>query len=71
MQNLGRGQFSYEVLKVSYDADPRLQDIITNFDQDVIELKQSEMDDLPAQDASSDNTVSSMAKSATDIGAKL
>lgn len=67
LQNQGRGQFNYEVFKAAYDADPRLQELVTNFDQDKIEFKTSEVDDLPAAKGGSKDTVSSMAKSAVDL----
>lgn len=68
MQNQGRGQFTYEVFKAAYDADPKLQQLVSNFDQEKIELKQSETDDLPATSGSSGNSVSTMAKRATNLG---
>lgn len=68
MQNMGRGQFSYDVFKAAYDEDPKLQELVTNFDQKKIELKSSETDDLsPSKDTSSGNKISSMAKRATDL----
>jgi len=74
LQNQGRGQFTYEVFKAAYDADPRLQALVTNFDQDKIEFKTSEVDDvegLPGNSGRPSDTVGSMAKSATDVGDKL
>lgn len=71
MQNQGRGQFTYEVFKAAYDADPKLQQLVTNFDQDKIEFKDSEMDDvggLPGNPGRPSDTVSKMAKSAVDLG---
>lgn len=70
MQNMGRGQFNYEVFKAAYDADPRLQKLITNFDQQQIELKTSEMDDvakLPGNPGRPGDTVGQMAKNAVDL----
>jgi|TARA_B100000424_G_C22941704_1_gene501159 hypothetical protein len=69
MQNTGRNQFSYEVFKQAYDENPRIQNLVKNFDKDKIELKSSETDDIPtdSKKPSSDNTVSSMAKRATDL----
>ena len=74
MQNMGRGQFSYDVFKAAYDSDPRLQKIVTNFDQEKIEFKQSEVDDvanLPGNPGRPGDEVGKMAKSATDLGDKL
>jgi len=72
MKNTGRGQFTYDVFKAVYDADPRLQAIVKNFDKDKIELKQSEVDDVetkgePGRPGADE--VSKMAKNATDLGA--
>lgn len=71
LQNQGRGQFTYEVFKAAYDADPRLQQLVTNFDQNKIEFKTSEVDDvakLPGNPGRPSDTVSKMAKSAVDLG---
>ena len=46
MRNQGKGNFDYESFKAMYDADPRLQKLVTNFDKDKIEFKQSEVDDV-------------------------
>lgn len=67
MQNQGQGQFTFDVFKAAYDADPKLQELVTNFDDTKIEFKSSEADDLPASEPSTDNTVSNMAKRATDL----
>ena len=72
MQNMGRGQFNYDIFKNAYDNDPKIQNIVTNFDQDKIELKTKETDDLPAADTAGDSdAVSQMAQQATDLGSEL
>jgi hypothetical protein len=74
MQNIGKGQFNYDVFKAAYDADPKLQDLVTNFDKEKIELKQDETDDvegLPGNPGRPDDPVGQMAKNATDVGASL
>ena len=71
MQNIGKGQFNYEVFNSAYDADPKIQNLVTNFDQNKIELKGNESDDLPAAEPDTDNTVSGMAQQATDLGDEL
>lgn len=68
MQNMGKGNFTFDSFKVSYDSDPRLQQLVTNFDNSTIELKTSETDDLPATKPNAKNTVSNMAKKAVDLG---
>ena len=75
MRNQGKGNFDYESFKAMYDADPRLQQLVTNFDQDKIEFKQSEVDDVagavPGNSGRPSDTVGNMAKNATDVGAEL
>lgn len=69
LQNQGRSQFTYEVFKSVYDSDPRIQNIVADFDQQSITLKTSEMDDVdvePKTDGGGD-TVSTMAKRAVDL----
>ena len=70
MSNLGKGQFTYDVFKAAYDADSRLQDLVTNFDQNKIEFKSSEADDLdklPGNPGRPSDTVGKMAKNAVDL----
>ena len=75
MRNQGKGNFDYDVFKSMYDADPRLQELVTNFDKDKIEFKQSEVDDVagavPGNPGRPSDTVGNMAKNATDVGAEL
>ena len=74
MQNTGRNQFSYDVFKQAYDADPRIQYLVKNFDKEKIELKTSEVDDvedLPGNPGRPGDAVSKMAKNATDVGKNL
>jgi len=70
MQNQGRGQFDYETFKAAYDADPRLQELVTNFDKDKIEFKASEVDDvknIKGNPGRPGDTVGKMAKNAVDL----
>lgn len=67
MQNAGNQQFSYDTFKAAYDSDPKLQDIVKNFDQNTITLKTSEVDDINPSKAKSKNKVSQMAKRAVDL----
>ena len=74
MKNQGVPQFDYEVFKTAYDADPRLQALVTNFDKTTIELKQDEVDDvknLPGNPGAPSDPVGQMAKNATDLGGDL
>jgi hypothetical protein len=74
MRNQGKGNFDFESFKAMYDADPKIQQLVTNFDKTKIEFKQSEVDDvagLPGNPGAPSDTVSNMAKNATDVGAEL
>jgi len=74
MQNQGRGQFDYEVFKAAYDSDPRLKQLVKNFDKDKIEIKTSEVDDvenIPGDPGRPGDAVGKMAKNATDLGDDL
>jgi len=69
MTNSQRQQFDYEVFTAAYDSDPRLQNIVSDFDQNSVELKQNETDDLDVPDDTGDtDSVSQMAQNATDLG---
>lgn len=70
MRSAGVQQFSYDTFVAAHQADPRLKNIITNFNKTEINFKQSEIDDLNAPQGD-DNDVSQMAKRATDLGANL
>lgn len=74
MRNQGKGNFDYDSFKAMYDSDPRLKQLVTNFDKEKIEFKQSEVDDvakLPGNPGAPSDTVGNMAKNATDVGADL
>ena len=70
MQSTGRNQFSFELFKVAYDSDPRIQAIVKNFDKEKIELKQSEVDDvegLPGNPGAPADPVAKMASNANSL----
>jgi len=68
---MGSQQFSYEVLRSAYDTDPKIQNLIRDFDHRTVKLKRSEVDDLETEPSTGGDTVGQMAKSATDLGDKL
>lgn len=70
LRNSGVQQFSYETFAAQFNADPRLKTIITNFDKEQIRFKQDATDSLPGG-GDGGNTVSQMAKRATDVSAEL
>ena len=67
MQNMQLGQFSFELFKKAYDSDPKLQELVADFNKEGLVLKTSEMDDLPQQQKKSGNSVSKMAKRAVSL----
>lgn len=69
MRNYGMAQFDYEVFKSAYDNEPRLQELVNNFNQDEIDLSdKSASDELdPSDDGDDTSSVSTMAKRATDL----
>jgi len=72
MQNVGGEQFDYETFKAAYDTDARVKTMIANFSEKGIVPKTKEQpDDTPQGDTTDSNTVSNMAKSATDLGNDL
>ena len=73
MQNVGGEQFDYSTFKAAYDTDARVKTMVSNFNEKGIEPKTAKVvskGDTPQQDAGGD-TVSQMAKSATDLGDKI
>lgn len=67
MQNAGREQFNYDVFAAAYDSDPKISQMVKNFDRNQIELKNSETDDLPNGKEKDPQAVSKMAKRAVDL----
>jgi len=71
MQNLGKGQFTFDVLKNAYDSDPRIKEIIVNFDKEKVELKGSAADEVNVPQQGDTDAVGDMAQAATDLGSGL
>ncbi len=67
MTNAESSQFTFDTFKAAYDTDPRIKNIVVNFDQDKIDLKNNAVDDLPAVGNAGGDKVGSMAKAATDL----
>jgi hypothetical protein len=67
MANAEAAQFTFDTFKAAYDSDPRVKNIVSNFDKDKIDIKDNEVDDLDAPDAGSSDVVGDMAKSAVDL----
>ena len=72
MANMGGEAFAYGTFKNAYDSDPRVKEMVKDFNEDGINLKTKE--DADAGDAGGSqggDDVSQMAKRATDVGDKL
>jgi len=72
MQNMGGEAFVYDTFKNAYDSDARIKEMVKNFSEAGIELKTKEDSKNTMQGGEpGDDKVAQMAKSATDVGAKL
>lgn len=73
MQNVGGEQFDYGTFKAAYDTDPRVKTMVADFNEKGVSPKTAAEPDKTSQ-ADTDpgkDTVSQMAKRATDVGDKL
>lgn len=69
MQNVGAESFDYGTFKAAYDVDPRVKAMIKDFSKHGITPKtKNELDDGATTSSDGGNTVSNMAKRATDLG---
>ena len=67
MQHALQVQFDYDVFKAAYDSDSGIPKLVKNFDKNQITFSDgSAADDMPTAQVKGDNTVASMAKSATN-----
>lgn len=74
MQNVGSQQFDYGTFKAAYDTDPRIKTMTHNFSYKGIEPKTKQNIEITKSDIEKEkakDSVSKMAKSATDLGDKL
>jgi len=68
MKNMGAPQFAYDTFKAAYDSDPSIEELVDNFNSEGIEINTDDSDvEEPEQGRDDRNSVSSMAKSATDL----
>lgn len=70
MEAAGVEQFNYDTFAATFENDPRIQKIVSNFNGNSINFKQGAADDL-AGGAADSSAVSQMAQRATDVGAPL
>ena len=69
VKNLGIPQFDYNLFKNTYDTDPRVADLVNDFNSQGVTINQSREEiQEPVDDDDSVDKVSQMAKQATDLG---
>jgi hypothetical protein len=69
MENMGLPQFTYDSFTAAYEADPQIQELVDNFNSQGISMNSDDAEEEPEQgNDDAGDTVSQMAKSATDIG---
>jgi hypothetical protein len=66
MSNAESNIFSFDMFKAAYDQDERIKNLVTNFDKNKVDFKNSEVDDLD-KPAGNKDTVGDMAKNAVDL----
>ena len=72
MQNMGGESFVYGTFKTAYDSDPRVKEMINDFNEDGITLKTKQDVDKGVQGgAEGGDDVSQMAQRATNLGSSL
>lgn len=65
MSNMDANEYNYETFNQAYNNNPALKNIVDNYNGEEIVLKKDSKVDAKAK---GDNTVSQMAKRATDLG---
>lgn len=60
-------EFNFDTFKVAYDTDPKLQTIISNFDQNHIEFSRGSIDNLEKSADQRKSNISNLAKKAVDL----
>lgn len=67
MRNGKVPEFTYDTLKVAYDTDPRLQNLIGDFDQTQVSFNQGSVDSLTKSADQRKSNVRNMAMKAVDL----
>ena len=69
MKNVGDQEFTFDLLKSAFDFDPRIQNIVKDFDQTGITLKSdTDINTVASTDSPQSDTVKKMAQRATKLG---
>lgn len=67
MRNSKVPEFTYDTLKVAYDTDPRLQNLISDFDQKQVSFNQGSVDSLTKSKDQQKSNVHNMAMKAVNL----
>ena len=67
MRNNKIPEFNYDLFKMAYDTDPRIQQLVKNFDQQSVEFSKGSVDNLTKDIDSSGSKVKQMAMQAVDL----
>lgn len=65
MSNMEKEQFTYDIFKQAYDQDPAIQNLVKDFNEKGVKLGKDK--DVDVQPQTGGDTVSQMAKRATDL----
>lgn len=68
MKNIGEELFTYDTFQQAYDSDPKIQNIVADFNTNSVKIKSGDENKLTPTPTSGKNTISAMAKRATDLG---
>jgi hypothetical protein len=65
---MGDEGFTYDIFQQAYNSDPKIQNIVADFNKNSVKIKTGDENNLSRKPTSGKNTVSAMAKRATDLG---
>jgi hypothetical protein len=68
MSNIGDELFTYDTFQQAYDSDPKIQNIVADFNKNSVKIKSGDENKLTRKPTSGKNTLAAMAKRATDLG---
>jgi len=68
MKNIGEELFTYDTFQQAYDSDPKIQNIVADFNKNSVKIKSGDENKLTTKPTSGKNTIAAMAKRATDLG---
>jgi hypothetical protein len=67
MKNIGDQHFTYDTFKSIFDADPSIQELVKDFDQNSLTLKTDNNNAVKTDQPRDKNKINQMAKRAVDL----